>query len=139
MTAFETATQFFHACEGLQGWEGCKDFVADNASFTSQADPLVGVNTVEGYCEWMAGLGLGPLEGCSYDLHNAAWDEGAQTALFFATFNGNHSGEGGPVAATGQDTHSHYVYALTMDDSGKVCSMTKIWNAHWALQELGWG
>ena len=64
MSAFETATKFFHACESLQGWEGCKDYVADGAEFSAQCEPLVDIHTVEDYCEWMAGLGKGPLKGC---------------------------------------------------------------------------
>ncbi|MCX2972982.1 hypothetical protein EYC87_05205 [Halieaceae bacterium IMCC8485] len=138
MSAFETATAFFHACEGLQGWEGCKQYVAENAVFSAQSEPLVDIQLVEGYCEWMAGLGKGPLVGCGYSIHSSAWDEANRTALYFATFNGEHSGEGGPVPATGGVTHSHYVYAITMDDDDKVCAMTKVWNAPWALKELGW-
>ncbi len=60
MSAFETATKFFHACETLEGWEGCKGYVADGATFTAQCEPLVDIQTVEAYCEWMAGLGNGP-------------------------------------------------------------------------------
>jgi hypothetical protein len=86
----------------------------------------------------MAGLGKGPLAGCSYDLHSAAWDDDTGTALFFATFNGKHDGDGGPVPPTGKATHSHYVYAIAIDDSGKVSAMTKIWNAPWAMREMGW-
>ena len=138
MSAFETATAFFHACEGLDGWAGCRQYVAENAAFSAQSEPLVDINLVEDYCEWMAGLGNGPLNGCGYAIHSSAWDEDNRTALFFATFNGKHTGEGGPVPATQGETHSHYVYALTMDEDDKVCAMTKIWNAPWALKELGW-
>ena len=46
--------------------------------------------------------------------------------------------KGGPVPPTNQETHSHYVYVLTMDDDDKVASMVKIWNAPWAMRELGW-
>jgi hypothetical protein len=137
-TAFATATEFFHACDGLAGWEGCQQFVAADAGFTAQSEPLVDIDSVEGYCDWMAGLGGGPLAGCSYDLHNAAWDEANATALFFATFNGKHQGDGGPVPATGLETATHYVYAVKMDTQGKVSHLTKIWNAPWALKELGW-
>jgi len=138
MNSFDVATKFFHACESLEGWAGCQQYVAAGASFTAQSEPLVEVTTVEGYCEWMAGLGTGPLAGCSYDVHTSAWDEANQTAIFFATFNGKHVGEGGPVKATQQETHSHYVCVLKMDAEGKVAHMTKIWNAPWALGELGW-
>ena len=138
MNSFDVASRFFHACESLEGWAGCQQYVADRAAFTAQSEPLVDVTSVEGYCEWMAGLGAGPLAGCSYDLHSASWDEEHQTALFFATFNGKHVGEGGPVEATGKETHSHYVYVLEMNDEHKVARMTKVWNAPWALGELGW-
>ncbi len=138
MTPFETATAFFHACEGLQGWKGCQEYVAPDAHFTAQSEPVAELTTVEAYCNWMADLGHGPLHGCSYDLHNAAWDESTRTALYFATFNGKHVGDGGPVPATGKETHSHYVYAITVDDSGKVSGLTKIWNAPWAMREMGW-
>jgi len=138
MNHFQTATAFFHACESLKGWEGCREFVENNAKFTAQSEPLVDVSTVEQYCEWMAGLGGGPLVGCSYALHASSYDEKTRTALFFGTFTGVHTGDGGPVAATNQGTNSHYVYSIEMSNAGKVNHMTKIWNAPWALGELGW-
>jgi hypothetical protein len=139
MSAFNTATRLFHACEGLQGWEGCREFAHPDASFEAQSEPLAAIDTLQGYCDWMAGLGNGPMPGCRYDLHSAAWDEDSRTALFFATFHGTHSGDGGPVPATGQSTASHYVYAIKVAGDGKVSHMTKIWNAPWAMRELGWG
>jgi hypothetical protein len=139
MSAFENGTRFFHACESLEGWAGCQQYVADGATFTAQSEPIADLSSVEAYCEWMAGLGSTALKGCGYDLHSSSWDETNKTALFFATFNGQHVGEGGPVPPTNQETHSHYVYALKMDDQGKVSKMAKIWNAPWALRELGWG
>lgn len=138
MKPFEVATSFYYACESLKGWAGCQPFVAEGAGFSGQCEPLVDIHTVEAYCEWMAGLGNGPLAGCGYELHASAFDEVNQTALFFGTFMGKHAGEGGPVPATQQETSSHYVYALQMDADNKVCQMTKIWNAPWAMRELGW-
>lgn len=138
MTPFDVATHFFHACESLEGWAGCGQYVSPNAAFVSQAEPLVDAATVEAYTEWMAATGKGPLQGCRYDLHSASYDEDNQTALFFATFYGTHGGEGGPVAPTGKHTVSHYVYVLQMTDEGLVECMTKIWNAPWAFNELGW-
>lgn len=38
MSAFDTATNFFHACETLQGWEGCKEFVAQGQTSTPKAN-----------------------------------------------------------------------------------------------------
>ena len=57
MSAFENATKFFKACEAPEGWEGCKEYVADGATFSAQSEPLADVDTVEAYCEWMAGFG----------------------------------------------------------------------------------
>jgi hypothetical protein len=138
MEAMQAATNFFHACDGLQGWAGCQQYVAEGASFVAQSEPLAEINTVEGYCDWMAGLGAGPLNGCSFDTHAAAFDEANNTAVFFATFTGSHVGDGGPVPPTNKETNTHYVYVLKLDDSNKISHMTKIWNAPWALNELGW-
>lgn len=139
MSAFDTATKFFHACESLKGWAGCREFVADGAGFTAQADALAGVTTVEAYCEWMKGIG-GPMPDARYELHSAAWDEGTRTALYFATFIGTHTVQAGPpIPPTNKQARSHYVYALTMNAAGKVEKMTKIWNSGWAMNQLGWG
>jgi hypothetical protein len=138
MSAFDTATKFFHACEGLEGWEGCQQYVAPAAKFNAQSEPLVDIETVEGYTEWMAGLGKNPMPGCGYDLHSSSYDESTRTAIYFATFIGTHTGEGGPVPPTNKQTNSHYVYVLKMDENDLVSSMVKVWNAPWALAELGW-
>ena len=138
MSAFANASAFFHACESLQGWEGCSPFVAEDAVFRAQCEPLAQIDRVAAYCDWVAELGRGPLAGCSYELHSAAWDEDTATALFFATFHGKHGSEGGPTPPTGRSTASHYVYILQMDETDKVCAMTKVWNAPWAMRELGW-
>ena len=138
MSAFENAKQFFETLEALKGWAGCKEYVAAGAPFVCQSDAMADVKTVEGYCEWAAAFGKVTAPGATYDLHAASWDEGTRTATFFATYLAKHTGEGGPVPPTGKETHSDYVYALTMNSDDKVQSMTKIWNDGWALRELGW-
>ena len=138
MTAFENAKKFFEACEAPAGWEGCQPYVADNATFTAQSEPLAELDTVEAYSEWMMQIGRVTLAGATYDLHSSSYDEGTRTAIFFGTYNGKHTGEGGPVPPTNRETHTHYVYALTMDANDKVSHLTKIWNAPWAMKELGW-
>lgn len=136
--AFENAKKFFAACETPLGWAGCKDYVADGASFHAQSEPLVDIKTVEEYADWLHGLVGGALPGAHYELHASAYDEATRTALFFATFIATHTGTGGPVAATNKQAHTHYVYALTMNADNKVEKMAKVWNAPWALRELGW-
>jgi hypothetical protein len=138
MSAFENAKKFFEACEKPEGWAGCQPYVAENATFEAQSEPLADLSTVEAYCEWMKGLGTGPLAGGTYDLHTASFDDTTRTAVFFATYHAKHTGEGGPVPPTNRETQTDYVYVLKMNDSGKVSHMTKIWNAPWAMKELGW-
>ena len=138
MTPFENATKFFHNCESALGWESCKDYVADNAEFTCQSAALAEVRTVKDYVEWLKGLSTITTPGCSYIVHTAAFDEANNSAIFFGTFTGKHTGDGGPVPPTNMTTNTEYVYNLEMNDDGKVVRMTKIWNAPWALRELGW-
>jgi hypothetical protein len=137
-SAFENAARFFHACETLQGWQGCEDFVAPGATFVAQSEPIADIVSIEGYCEWMKSFGTDVVPGCSYELHAQSFDEQARIATFFATFTGTHSGPGGPSPATGKTVHAHYVYALTMNDDDRVSHMVKIWNAPWSMRELGW-
>jgi len=88
MSAFETATKFFHACESLEGWEGCREYVADGAPFTGQCEPLADIATVETYCEWIKGLGEGPIKGCTYVINGSSYDEANQMAIYYATITG---------------------------------------------------
>ena len=138
MSAFENAKKFFIACEAPEGWDGCKPFVADGATFRAQSEPLTGIDSIQAYCDWMAGIGKVTAPGATYDLHTAAFDEATSTAIFFGTYHARHTGEGGPVPPTHKETHTDYVYVLTMNDENKVSSMVKIWNAPWAMKELGW-
>lgn len=138
MSAFDTAQRFFEVCETAGGWAGCREWVADGARFEAQADALDGIDTVEAYCEWMKGFATEIAPGARYELHAACWDEARRRAVFFATYHAAHTGDGGPVPATGRETHSHYVYVLEMDGEDRVASMVKIWNDHHATRELGW-
>jgi len=76
--------------------------------------------------------------GCSYKINATSFDENNNTALIYGTFTGKHTGDGGPISPTGKETVSYYVYALTVGDDQKISHMVKIWNAPWALTELGW-
>ena len=138
MTTFENAEKFFHAVDSSAGWEACKEYVAENAVFIAQSEPLADITTVKDYVDWMAEFGTKTVPGCAYELHASSYDESRKAATFFATFTATHSGEGGPVPPTNKTTNTHYVYVLNMNDDGKVEKMHKIWNAPWAMRELGW-
>ena len=138
MNSFEVAKKFFEACDAPLGWEGCKQFVQEGAQFSAQSEPLADIDSVQGYCDWMAAFGTVTSPEGRYELHSASYDENSNTAMIFATYHGKHTGEGGPVPPTHKETATQYVYILKMGEDSKVAQMTKVWNAPWAMNELGW-
>jgi predicted ester cyclase len=131
----DVARKFFDACEAGKGWEACKPYCASDASFDCQAEPLSGVRTLEAYTQWMQGL-MKMMPDGRYELRSFAIDNERNNVTAYAVFKGTHTGEGGPPP-TGKSTQSDYVYNMHFAD-GKIRHMTKIWNAGWALKELGW-
>jgi hypothetical protein len=67
----EQAQKFFEACETENGWEGCKDYCQPQATFSAQADELGGVDTLEGYTDWMKGL-FTPIQDGSFSIQSYA-------------------------------------------------------------------
>jgi predicted ester cyclase len=136
MSMIDTAEAFFEACETGKGWETCRAYCHDGATFACQSGALAGTTTLEGYTEWMKGL-LTPLPDGRYDVEGFAADAGRNMVLAFAVFHGTHTGAGGPVAPTGRSVSADYVYAMKFD-GGKIAHMTKVWNDGVSLRELGW-
>jgi predicted ester cyclase len=134
----ETAGQFFDACETGQGWEACKTFCHPDASFSAQADTFQGIQTLEAYTESMKGLLSGPIPDGRYELRSLAADEDRGNVCGYAVFKGTNSGEGGPVAPTGNKLETDYVYVMEFDGD-RIRHMTKIWNDGFAMRQLGWG
>ena len=133
----DTAARFFEACETGKGWDACSEFCHPDASFSCQADALAEVRTLEGYTEWVKGL-LGPMPDSGYHVKSFAVDEERGNVTATSVYTGTHTGDGGPVAATGQRAETDYAYVMQFDD-GRVRHMTKIWNDGYALRQLGWG
>jgi len=131
-----TARAFFEACETGKGWEGCREFCHANATFAAQSEPLAEVRTLQDYADWMKAM-LVVIPDGSYEVKSFATDEDRNNVCAYGVFSGTHTGEGGPVPATGKSTSSDYVYVMEFED-GKIRHMTKIWNAGWALKDLGW-
>ena len=136
MTKYETARAFFEACETGKGWDGCKPFCQDGATFSCQADALAETTTLADYAEWMKGL-LIPVPDGRYKLTAFAVDETRSTVVASAEFHGTQTGEGGPIAPTGKTVVSDYAYVMQFDGN-KISHMTKIWNDVHALRGLGW-
>lgn len=136
MNLHDTAMAFFDACETGKGWDGCKSYCHDGATFSCQADALAETTTLEGYTEWMKGL-LVPVADGRYELKAFAVDEARSRVVAAAVFHGTHSAEGGPMAPTGKTVASDYAYVIDFDGD-KVRHMTKVWNDVPALRALGW-
>ena len=85
----------------------------------------------------MKNFGTQTTPGCSYEIHHTGVDAKGKSVGIFATFTGTHTGTG-PCPPTGKTTKTHYVYVMQFSDEAKIKSMTKIWNAPWAMKELGW-
>jgi len=133
----EVAEKFFDACETGKGWEGCKEYCKPDATFTAQAEPLKDVKSLEAYADWMKGLCAIMPDG-SYEVKSWAADEKRGNVTAYGIFSGTHTEEGGPIPPTGKKTSSDYVYVMDFE-GGKIKHMTKVWNANWAMRELGWG
>jgi predicted ester cyclase len=132
----KTAEQFFEACETGQGWDKCQQYCHADASFSAQADALAGVDTLKGYTDWMKGL-MTPVPDGRYEVRSFAVDEERGNVTAFGVFRGTHTGEGGPVPATGKQVEADYVYVMEFEGD-RIRNMTKIWNDGISLRQLGW-
>ncbi|HEX3863467.1 MAG TPA: nuclear transport factor 2 family protein [Stellaceae bacterium] len=137
MAAITTvAQQFFEACEAGRGWQGCRAYCTPDASFAAQAEPLAKITTLEAYTEWMKGL-FAFMPDARYEVKSFATDAQRGNVCAYGVFSATHSAAGGPCPPTGKSTDTDYVYVMQFDGD-KITHMTKIWNAGWAMRDLGW-
>jgi predicted ester cyclase len=132
----QIAQKFFDACEAGEGWKVCSAFCKSDASFSAQAEPLAETHTLEAYTDWMKGL-LQFMPDGRYELRSFAVDEERRNVSAYGVFFATHTGEGGPCPPTGKSTKTDYVYVMEFEGD-KIRHMTKIWNAGWAMRDLGW-
>ncbi len=136
VTCTEVAEGFFEACETGQGWEGCAGFCTHDATFSAQAEPLARITNLREYTEWMKGL-LTFMPDGRYEVRSFATDEQRRSVCACGVFSATHTGQGGPVPPTGKSTTTDYVYVMQFEGD-RISHMTKVWNAPWAMKELGW-
>lgn len=132
----EPARKFYEACENGKGWEGCKQYCHPDATFSAQTGALDGIDTVEGYTEWMKNL-LTPIPDGHYELLFFAADEERNRVAACAVFHGTQTGPGGPGPATGKTAAADYAYLMEFEGD-LIRHMTKIWNDTITLQQIGW-
>ena len=132
----ETAQRFFDACETGKGWAGCQQHCHPDATFSAQAAALAGVQTLQAYTDWMKGL-FTPVPDGSYEVRAFAVDDERKQVAAYGVFRGTHTGDGGPVPATGKRVEADYVYVMNFDGD-RIRHMTKIWNDGVSMTQLGW-
>ncbi len=130
------AADFLERCETGQGWDACCPFCTDDAGFSAQAEPVADLTSLAAYTEWMHDL-FSAMPDARYDLRALALDPDRPIVIAFAAFIGTHSGDGGPVPPTGRRTESDYAYVMRFTGD-RISHLTKVWNAGWAMRELGW-
>jgi predicted ester cyclase len=72
-----------------------------------------------------------------YEVKSFATDDERHSVCAYGVFSATHTGQGGPCPPTGKSTTTDYVYVMDFEGD-KIRHMTKIWNAGWAMKELGW-
>jgi predicted ester cyclase len=102
---------FFDACETGKGWDVCRLWCQDGATFSAQTDMLAEVTTLEGYTDWMKDLYV-PMPDARYEMLAFAVDEEQKTAVGAAIFHATHTGEGGPVPPTGKAVAADSCYVM---------------------------
>ena len=136
MSISETAADFFDACETGKGWEVCKAWCHEDATFSCQAEALADTKTIETYANWMKGL-LTPIPDAHYQIKGFATDTERNIVLTSAVIIGTQTGEGGPIPPTGNKIEADYVYSIEFED-GRIRHLKKIWNDGHSLKQLGW-
>jgi hypothetical protein len=67
-----------------------------------------------------------------------AIDDDRNSVCASGVFSATHTGPGGPGTPTGKSTATGYVDVMNFAGD-TIRQMTKIWNAGWAMKELGRG
>ncbi|MBW0143769.1 ester cyclase [Sphingomicrobium clamense] len=136
MTIRDTARNFFDACETGKGWDGCRQYCHDNATFAAQADIVDGIDTLADYTDWLASMFV-PCPDGHYELTGFAVDEDRQKVIGTGIFKATHTVDAGNGPPTGKSVAADYAYIMEFDGD-KICHMTKIWNDGHSLRQLGW-
>ncbi len=91
-TIKDTARQFFDACETGKGWDVCRTYCHQEASFSAQAGTLANVSTLQAYTDWMKGL-FSLCPDARYEIRSFAVDDERNNVAAYGIFRGTHTGE----------------------------------------------
>ena len=136
MNITATAMNFFNDLEEGKGWEACRAYCHEGATFSCQADLLADTGSIEAYCQWIIDL-FTPVPDMHPEIRAFATDGERNSVSAFAVVHGTQSGQGGPVPPTHNKVAADYVYVMDFEGD-KIRHMTKIWNDGHTLKQLGW-
>ncbi|MGB3698790.1 MAG: hypothetical protein WBA05_15290 [Gordonia sp. (in: high G+C Gram-positive bacteria)] len=138
MNALDVAVKFFHACESAEGWAGCSTYAGDDASFHSYAPSYEGMETLNDYCDQVAGAFQTTFAGSGYELVASAHDASTNTVIVQGLSLAEHTGDGGPVAPTRVQARIPFVYSIKMNADNKIEHVEKIYDEASSRRQLGW-
>ncbi|MGB6243608.1 hypothetical protein [Gordonia sp. (in: high G+C Gram-positive bacteria)] len=138
MNALDVAVKFFHACESAEGWSGCRDYAAADATFHSCAPSYRGMETLNDYCEQVAGAFQTTFAGSAYELVASAHDAATDTVIVQGLSLAEHTGDGGPVPPTRIRARIPFVYSMQMGPDNKIAHVEKIYDEASSRRQLGW-
>ena len=121
MDTLTVARAFFDACDFGKGWDGCKQFCHQDASFETEAETLAEINTLDTYCDWMVEA-LAMFDATvEVEVKSEAYDVKKDIALIYAEIRGNVI-----IGPEPMFMKTDYVYAINFNGK-KISHVTKIW------------
>ena len=122
MDNLQTARNFFEQCDYGKGWDACKAYCQQDATFETEAETLSAINTLDTYCDWMTNAIDMFDDNVEIEIKAEAYDRQRDIVLIYAEISGNLILGPEPMFAK-----TDYVYVLRFDD-GKISHMAKIWD-----------
>ena len=129
------ARRFFDTCEAGKGWQACRAYCTQDATFSAQCEPLAEIGTMQAYTDWIAGA-LHTFRSGWYEVRSVATDEAGASVSIFSVFSAAAGGKD-ERSATRKMLKIDYVYVLFFEGQ-EIRHMTKVWNAGWTMREMGW-
>ena len=122
MDNLQTARNFFEQCDYGKGWDACKIYCRQDATFETEAETLSAINTLDTYCDWMTDAIDMFDDNVEIEIKAEAYDRPRDIVLIYAEIRGNLILGPEPMFAK-----TDYVYVLKFD-YGKISHMAKIWD-----------
>ena len=132
----DTALGFIRDVEAGKGWAVCRQYAHPDATFSSQAESFAGIDTVAGYAEAMT-QSFVPFPDYGGDVRSCGVDDEHRHVIVYGRSWGTHTGEGGPVPATGKRFEIDAVGVMEFDGD-LIRHLTVVVDGASMARQLGW-